>query len=458
MLTCFFEINSFIRNGSSPSTIGEISNLAKTYSTNVLEYPSVNGTLLVFDTGTLTTGEPAVLNNTCSAVSTLLSGISNYNNSSSTIIADLQATLGSSITVTSVGNTVLNPINGLNYPVSFTFTVVENTFTWAFQVWISNSDFLANYPLGSFKLIFPINSLQSLYTSYTTAHSTINGLTPTSLTSIINNIIIGGLTGYATNNVPVVNNLGVVTDITSTVASSIPITGTITGITEITANIVIQNPLDTTQSFILPVLVAYNGGPLFCNQINYFKAFVYSILNSGTQTEAQWLSVIPSLIPVNTYYFVVNWSNDAVTNGSLAYPIYSPTVPIIAPATFASTYFPDFSPALTLENNINYTTFMYKSAGAYVIPDIGNLDGGITWHNKFPDYFLVASGDPNVGQMTSNTVTITAALNNLIQVAESYITGSTIPTGTTILTRGSRVYLCQVYNAIKICVLTRAYS
>ena len=458
MLTCFFEINSFIKNGSTPNTFGELSSLAKTYSTNVLEYHSANGTLLVFDTGTLTTGEPAVLNSTCTAVSTILSGISTYNNSSSTIIADLQAALGSSATVTSVGSTILNTDNGLNYPVSFIFTVVESAFTWTFQVWINNNDFLANYPLGSFKLIFPINSLQTLYTSYTTAHSTINGLTPLSLTSIINNIIVGGLTGYATTNTPIVNGSGIVTGITTTTSTSVPVTSTVTGITEITANIVVQNPLDTTQSFILPVLVAYNGGPLFCNQINYFKGFVSSILNSGSQTEAQWLSIIPSLVPVNTYYFVVNWSNDAVSNGSLPYPIYSPTVPIIAPATFASTYFSDFNPALTVENTLNYTTFMYKSAGAYVIPDITNLDGVMSWHNKFPDYFLVASGDPNIGQMTSNTVTITTALNNLIQVAESYTTGSTIPTGTTILTRGSRVYLCQVYNAIKICVLTRAYS
>lgn len=419
MITGFFNINSFMSHDSNnPNVIGDISSVALTYSKNIEEFTSTLGTLYVFDKGGLSGPQITAFNSTCSTIATLLNGIINYTVGGAGLLIDMETALtGSAITV-SIGNSILNTIDSKNYPTWVEFTITESALSWTFKVWLSNTDFITNYPLGNIQLIYPFTNLQILYTSYLTAQADVAALTPISMSTIASGSVTGVVTGYASFQV------------------------------------LVQNPADYTANFQFPVLVAYNGGNDYCNQNNYFAQFVTEILASGSYTLDQWLAVIPSLVPVNAYYFVVNWANTSINNGLSVLPLYSPTVAALATTTLATTYFSDYTMP-QVENYIEYTTSMYKSLGMYVVPDIGNTDGRVTWQSKFPDYFLVALDDVNYARMSIGTQEMITMLNQLLSVAETFTSG-TLPTGVTTLIRGSNTYLCQTLGTVQIRVLTRA--
>lgn len=419
MIYGFYEIKGFLGNiPNSPNPIGEISSVALTYSKTIKEYPTANGVLHVFDVGTLTSGQSTNLNSSCSNVAALLNGIPGYNSTPGTLLLDIETALTNAATNVTIGASILNPIDSTNYPAWVSFTITENSQSYTFMIWLSNNDFLNNYPLGNIQLIFPISNLADLYNNFTTSKATVNAL---SLTDFVN---LGS------------NISGVITNTTS-------------------FTVLVQETTDSTQTFQFPVYVAYNGGPIYCNHNNYFQAFVNAVLASSTLTLSQWLAAIPSLVPVNTFLIVVNWQNTAVSNGSLANPICSPTIPVVDASPLASTYFPDYTLG-QVSGFLDYTCAMYKSVGLYILPLLGNADGRLTWSAKFPDYFLVGLTDVNLGQMSVLTQTMASTLNSLIAFAETYVTGVTLPSGVSVLTRGNKTYVCQTVNSVQMCVLTRA--
>lgn len=420
MILGFYEIDGFINNtNNAVNPVGEISELGRTYSRNVSQYAGLKGVLNIFDLGTLTTGQQAVQNTATGAVAFLLDNIVTYNTSSGSVLADITAGLGNTVTNVTIGPNILNPVDNYLYPVWIKFTTQQQGLSWTYQVWLNNADFIENYPLGQFQFIYPVSSLLNLYTEYAASAAAVAALTPTSLTTL----------------------------------AAAQVTTAVTGYDSLTVKVVDVN--DTTQHFLLPVLIAYNGGKTYCNALNEFSAFKTAVLASGNLTLQQWLAVIPSLVPLNKYYVNVNWNNPAIENLAVASPILSPTIPVTDSTTIATKYFSDYASGVVSEY-LNYTVAVYKSAGLYILPDFNNLNGMISWQNLFPDYYLVNLSDINLQQMSPITQNVVALLDQLIRFAEVYTTSISLPAGYTVQTRGNYTYVISSVDTTQLAVLTRA--
>ena len=421
MISGFYTMDASVSNiDNSTNPVGELSELGRTYARNVTTYFGSNGFLEVFNTGQLTGNQTDILQQALTNVAGLLSNIVNYNTSSGTILADIAAELGSSVSGVAIGNTVLNPVDNVLYPEWIAFTSTQLAVSFEFKIWLVNTAFLADYPYGQFELIYPVTNLALLYTDFETSKNTVSLLNPTSLISLASQRIHHSVTGYTSFTIRVYNRL------------------------------------DQAQFFDLPILVAYNGGNLYNTQSAFLEQFKTEVLQSGILTLEDWLVVIPSLIPVNSYYVLPTWDNVAVSNLALIAPLGSPTIAPFTGVSIATRYFAEYTQPEVV-NYLNYSVVLYKSLGVYVLPDIGNLDGRIPFRTKFHDYFLVPLSNINIEQMSVLTQNMTVLLDQLVRFAETYIDGQLIlDEAISIQHHGIYTYVCKTVNSIKLCVLTRA--
>lgn len=425
MLNCFLNIDKFTNNASLINPIGELSAIGMTYSREVDTYsaPNVNSDLLVFDYGTLSTNQSAAIKPAAVAIATALNNIVGYNTSSGTILNNVVAALGGNASNVSIGDLVVNPVDGLQYPKWIVFTFQTNNQSYDLKVWLNNDDFIANYPLGNITLVFPVTNLLDLYNNFSTASTEIQNLKATDL---INKL-------YST-----------------------PVNYAYTGMSDLSFRVYNRN--NSSQFFDLPILVAYNGGSIFCNAVNYFNTFVDELLAMGTMTINDWATVIPGLIPTNKYYIMANWNNTAIVNGAVPSPILSPTLSIKTGNNIANDIAVNVFPSYTGDqvwNYLDYTILTYKSIGLFILPDIGNYDGRLDWSHKFTDYFVVSLSDINVQQMSVNTQSVISLLTDLIKFCETYTSTTVLPSNYIKETKGNYNFINSTINNITLSVLTR---
>jgi hypothetical protein len=419
MISGFFTINDYTNNtpnGVNP--VGELSERSSTYARDVRSYANSVGALKVFDGGGLDTSDPTVFDIICETVSDLLVTIPGYTTAMGSLLVSITNALGSAAVGVTVGAAILNPIDSRVYPEYVSFSVNYNQQAYPVKIWLADTSFSAQYPYGHFDLITPITNLQNLYNGFIGCKAIIDGLTPSTLVNLIHNQVNYTYTGVDTLTVRVFNRL------------------------------------DQTDYFDLPVAVVYNGGGIFCNSGAYLNRLISDLVNGGSITLDEWVSIIPSLIPVNRYYVLPNWKNTSVVNLAVAAPLGSPTVYLESSDSWAAKYFPDYDPSV-IAAKLNYTVGVYKSLGLYILPDHDNLDGVIPWRINFFDYFVVAVGDVNVEQMTPGTQLVVVAMDRLIRFAEAYLPGATLPADFSIEMRGNYTYIYAIAGTTKLCVLTR---
>ena len=430
MIYGFFAINKYALNGITPNqtlpqqvnTIGDIQNKGLTYSRDLNSYISNSGILYIFDVGTLTNEQQAVVKTVNKNLALLLDNTVNYNTSSGSLLTDLEAVLGTGITSLTLGASIISSVDEVVYPSSMTFTFTNMSYSWNYKIWLSNSNFLAEYPLGEFNLITPVTNLLTLYNNYNAAKADVDNSGVTDLINMVNTQMSGiALTGIASFSLKVFN-----------------------------IN-------DTTEFFDLPIIVPYTAA-LACTQYNFFNSFKNQLLSLGTMTIDDWVKVIPELIPLDEYYIKPNWKNTALADMTVVSgfsQICSPTISALDPVSFHTKYFPDYDLSY-ISAKLNYTVAMYKSIGLLILPNSDNVDSGVAWGIQFQDYFLVPSTDQNALQMSANTQAVVAMLDQLIRYAETYVLGTYAPIHTTIEIHNGLTYLTQYVNTTKLAVLTRA--
>lgn len=421
MIYAFYTLYNSINNNSNVvNPIGELSERGLTYALDVKHYSGTTGSLTVFDhdDGTV------YITNNMTTISTAISAKMDEVQAAvvatdGTLASRVTTALGNNVSSVALGASVLNPVDNKLYPSFITFVYTAGGNDIPIKIWLANTNFLADYPLGVIKLVYPIANLQSLYSNYAQCKTAVNNLSPTALIS----------------------------------KAAAQINYQVTGFT--TFNVTIHNHADNAQSFVMPVFVGYNGGVVFCNNANYLIQMIADVQIGSTYTLEDWVTVIPFAIPVNRYYIAPNWSNAAITNSGINYPICSPT---ILPTNFdesATVFFPSSSPQ-EITDFLNYSVALYKSIGLFILPDANNLDGRVSWLNKFRDYFIVTLNDSNVDQMSNETKNVSILLDQLLRVAETYQEGVTLDGTMIVETYEGMDYICKTVEATRLCILTRA--
>ena len=375
----FFEVNEFVSNNpNSINPVGELSGIGATYAKDVRKYKSggvSGGVLHVFFNSDSGGSDAVKLTQLATSMDAICKGIVNMVGSVTGTVLSL---LPSGSTNLALGDFVLNPLDNINYPKWIKFD--NNGFTYT--VWLSNSSFISDYPTGEIQLILPLADMNLIVENFDLAKSFVHGLPPNYLSDKKNEIVRGVITG---------DRMLVLT---------------------------CQNYQNETNSFQLPLLVVYNGGTRFCNLTNFLaKLKEYLLMMSSTPLNV-WLSVFPQLEPVNKYYMMVEWKNKSVSNTSLSTPLLSPTIDSIPYDRLLADYHPDYTTEY-LHQYLNYTVFLYKSAGVFVLPDKTNPDGVISFKNKYPDYNLTALNNILMNLMSPVTFEMSIVMDELLRLADS---------------------------------------
>ena len=409
----FLDVNKFYNTQLGVNPIGQLSPIGRTYGP-LAEYSAnvSDAELIIFNPQ----DTPLATNAMLDSLATALGQISGYVSSQSSILNDIILALGNNFSAISIGSIIYNPIDAVNYPSSLSFTYTLGGHSVQFKIWLANTNFINEYPVGTIRIVTPIANLSDLHNHFATSKSVIDALTPLSITNQIASLSL--------NNPP-------------------------TGMFSETFRVF--NYSNSSQWFDLPVVFLYNGGPTFCNPTNTLAAFVQTLVSSGTLTLEQWESIIPSLVPTDKFYIIPNWNNLAVSIGG---NIGSPTLDLWnnPSQTIQADYFPDLT--LTQVNSfLDYTVLQFGSYGVFCLPDLSNADGRLTFRNKFEDYFMVPANDILISKMSVDTQNAITLLTNLVVAAQDPLVVSNLPTGTRLEVRNGHSYLVGVVGFISFAVL-----
>lgn len=420
----FYSLNSFISNiNDAINPVGELSDFCETFARDVKKNPSTNGLLYTFNTSNVATEQEQFIDLALTNLSNKLDHVIIGLQTQDPTIANVTNLLGMSISNPSIGNLILNPVNSRQYPEFISFTYTFSGYDWDIKIWFCDDSFKVQYPKGIIEVVPPLDSMSILYNNWSSAKTLIQSFSFATMNNRLNQQI-----------------------------QNTTLTGTETIILKV------LNVNDLSQYFDMPVTFAYNGGIVYCNLTNFLNTLVEYLITSTTITLNQWIFIIPGLIPVNRYYFIPDWLNISINNLSLQTPIYSPT---LVPSRLDYIYDKFFNNILRsfYDNRINYTTFVYKSLGMFILPADNNPNGNISFKDYIHDYFVSPVGDVNIGQMSVQTQDFIVLFDKLIRFAELYQTTGTNITPTELSevkreNRGNYVYLVIRVDNLEIAVVT----
>jgi len=384
----FLQINQFCSGQTATNPIGQISPICQTFGKSVSYCSqSTDCELLIFNHSNLPVNPVPML----TSLVNKLGLIPGYTLSQNSILNDILATLGVGFTNISLGPMVLNIFDNTSYPSSITFHYTSGNVSADFKVWLANTNFYNEYPLGEITVMSPIANVSDLYNSFLTSQVTVNELTPVSLSVQESSVSTG---------------------------RGIPFTSLFSKI------FTVYNRVNNSQFFNLPILFGYNGGPTYCNPTNALNAFINYLLTNSNITLSQWEQVIPQLRPTDKFYVIPNWAN--VFGGGLG----SPTIHLFnnPGSSIQSTYFPSLSVG-DVNNFLDYTALLFNSYGLFIMPDVDNPDNRSLFSEKFSDYFLVSALDVMSKKMSADTQNMITLLNNLVYAASTPNVVNNVPQG-----------------------------
>ena len=417
----FFNFNQFINNADSTTNpVGELSGFCETFSRDVKEEPTSNGLFYIFNVSNLDLTSAQFLASIYTKISVKLDAVISGLQTQAPLLSNVSSLLGASVNTVSIGNLILNPLDGRQYPEYVSFLYEQDGSEWNIKVWFCDDSFRMQYPKGTIEIVNPLDNMSLLYNSW----------------SIAKNLI-------AQFNLATMNNR------LNAQIQNVQLTGTET------IMLTVLNINDLSQSFKMPVLFAFNGGIVYCNLTNFLKTLADYLVALGIPLD-QWIIIIPDLIPVNRYYFIPDWLNISINSLAHPAPLYSPTTNL---ARFDDVYNKFFNNLLKdyYTAKINYATSVYKSIGLFILPADNNINGALPFHEYIHDYFVSLIGDVNIGQMSPQTQDFIIAFDNMIRLAETYQTigNMPLPAGITRENRDVYVYLVQRVDSLEVALLTR---
>jgi hypothetical protein len=398
------------------SPVGQLSPIGLTYGPST-EYtaPTSPSQLRIFNPQTLpvfaTSGWMTTL-------ATYLQAVVNYNATQSSIFNDILSVLGTRFSNVTMGPIVQNPVDSKGYPTYISFTYTTTLGVAQFKIWLVDAAFLLDYPDGIIQIVQPVEPVSNLYNSFTLSKTTVDLLNPLSIPNLI---------------------------------AALPVITPTTGVYSETFRVF--NRTNSALWFDLPVAFVYNGGPIHNNPTTFLQAFIDYLLANTNITLDQWEIIIPSLLPTTKFYVIPDWDNISVDG---VYPIGSPTIGLVANVgiNFKNLYFPELNDA-QVDTFINYSVLQFGSMGIFSMPDVSNADGRMTFREKFDDYFVVPTNDPQINKMSSSTQNAIALLTNLVRYASNPTVDTTLPAGTRLEVKNTHKFLYGSVGRVTFAVLIK---
>jgi hypothetical protein len=184
-------------------------------------------------------------------------------------------------------------------------------------------------------------------------------------------------------------------------------------------------------------------------------ALIAYILANSTHTEADWIKVLPDLFNRTEFVLVPLWDNYSIPNRTLQAGIYSPIASMTNSLALLTQVEPSY-PSAHIDEYATLMSFPYKSMQIASIGSPNNKDAWYQINNVMPDVINVSSTSTDFSRMSATTQAWATMIANMLVIAETMTTDTTIPRTMTALTRNGILYLVQNYNNIDYLVAVKS--
>lgn len=419
-IKAFFTISEYVSNRASVvSPIGELNNVATTYNRDVLKYSTNVGTLHVFDSTVTGDTDESFKNLANKGLSLLLSKLPNIlTNTPIEPESTLSVALGTNVNVTEIGTWVSNPNFNNVAPAWLKLDYTFNGVVYNYVIWLSNSHFLTMYPKVTHQFVNIIPNITDLKHNFGAVSDMLSVIGMGSITLAVENQVTETVTGVKYTTLTAVN---------------------------------LENP---TMTLDIPFVIAFNGNESLITHeliLSYIEEYLYSFT---TVTEEEWKAIFTGLTPVNTYMILPCWNNKSINASNVETTMYSTTVDLDTISPLLQRTFPMWD-VLDVLPLTQYSTALYKSIGLVITPHLDNIDQGIKWSNKYPEYLILNINDLNILQVDPNTRAMTIVLIQLLTEANKYTSVSILSDGMSKVDIGGATYISKRTGDVILNVQTR---
>jgi len=179
------------------------------------------------------------------------------------------------------------------------------------------------------------------------------------------------------------------------------------------------------------------------------------IMAKTAYPRAKWEEKIPDLFNPLEFYVIPEFGRLGVKNRTNGSSTYSPIVDREAVMNIATKYLGPTMPAAHLIKSGQTVPFMYKSLQALFVAKTNNRADMLKISGVIPDYQLIASKEPEFGEMSQVTMDFIMGMENLLAAAETVTPISLLPTGIQRIERLGKVCVAKRIGKVKYVVFTR---
>lgn len=424
----FVSHKSYISNTPNVvSTIGELSSIASTFSTDRgiysdAAFPNVQLTTFLAN---LNSNDVQLPNDVATHILDVASFAYNLGagGAAPTTPSDFVAALLNHFTATASTFTcgsILN-IPGLTVPewISWTMTNTASTPN-TIRIWLSDQSFQSEYDEFKIKVVPPIPHLDDFFK------------TASEVTALLNSITMA-------------ENLDVVQSIRGDWPETI-----LSGTDQPYYNLFNSNtPVNVTWAYLI-----YGAAG---NNIDSIKeAIVNYIMANTTHSIDDWKKIFPEIFRRTEYVIRPFWENVAIPQRDVQTGIYSPVL-YTATAIPAVKQSASFYTEAHINSNVSFVGHLFKSLMLGVVPGPDNRINTRSLNEIYPDFISVSSESLDFNRMRPSTITWATALENLLIIAEKATTYSSLPKGGySKVTRDGKLYIVKSVGNVNYLVYAKS--
>lgn len=387
----FGVLNQFIDtidDGISP--VGEISQLAYTYSNNhdILRRDNLEtGHIDVFHLADEDGYDYIYPTSVADTMLGVLNAVANMNDTEEPM-DQLQAlitdgTLGI-VNVTTGGTTTYL---SRNIPQFVQFSIINNTDTYVTKLWFDTGAFERDYDEYEIRVIPPVpetdtTTTSALFASFDAATTALAAVDPLSYLNAVSPIQNGD-----------------------------PSTAVETIMLEYV------DPLGTGRTTLVPWTVVGYGAHSLYDSTRFEAIRDWLEENAPVGTLDQWLVRFPGLDVVNEYTVIPLWDQPSSYVANLEVPFYRP---IIQPSRIMDMVMRVYlaKPEIEVVPYVEFGSILYKGIGMVLVGKRDNDPSTQLFSEKYPDYTIVATANPGFNRLNEATRGVIRAMEELLRLAE----------------------------------------
>lgn len=197
----------------------------------------------------------------------------------------------------------------------------------------------------------------------------------------------------------------------------------------------------------IPFWFAVANYSLYGDTLDAVKTAITSDLLSGSEFNiTQWEAIFPTLFKTSEFYILPRWDLYSIPNLSVQAGMYSSVVGPTNAIAYATRHLPaNYTPA-AIAANLSVLNSVYKELALETIGDSNNLNGNTRFEMVFPDYLSISTVSPDFSRMAVNTQNFILLLERLLIAAESATTVNNVPSDMRKVIRNGSLFVSVTYN------------